>query len=318
MPLQAIRALLPLFRSDSIRSKGAAYYFGGQKSIIVCVPAVDALVGIPYASAQAMSAAATVRGAEVLRRELKQVSDPHMRDIHVVVADVGAVGNGDVFPAAADEQAMARSIHSWTPAERVVYESSYIAFLSATIRKRRASSGVDVFVTSIVSAVGRNTLKGERMSAFATGLNLWTFKFARQIRGSRFSVGAGGKLIYPASNGRQLIFESEAITYSLASYLPTPILDSLLNISAAFKGVQRDIKLLTPESDRESQSQADEEKPVQEPEQDIGDMVATAIPETKQETFDESSTSVAEAGDVLHPEASGISGIENSWISVQD
>lgn len=198
MPLQAIQALLPLFRVDSIRSKDAAYYYGGRKSIIFCVSAADARVGAPYASAQAMGAAATVRGAEVLRRELKQVEDPQMRDIRVVIADVGSIGYTETSLPTADVESLESSVHSWTPGEQKVYGSSYIAFLSSVSRRMRPPSSIDMFVRSIVQTVGKNALKGERVSTFAIGLKLWSFGLLREIRGVRFPVGAGGqKFLYP-------------------------------------------------------------------------------------------------------------------------
>lgn len=189
MPLQAIQALLPLFRVDSIRSKDATYYFGGRKSIIFCVPAVDARVGAPYTSAQGMASAATVRGAEVLRRELQQVADPHMHDIRVVIADVGVIGSAKAISVWGSLES---SVQSWTPGEQKVYGSPYTTFLSAIGQRTRASSSIKLFVKTIVQTVGKNALKGERVSTFAVGLRLWSHRFLQEFRGARFSVGAGG------------------------------------------------------------------------------------------------------------------------------
>ena len=197
MPLQAIQALLPLFRVDSVRAQDSMYVVGGSRSIIFCVPAADARVGVPYASAQAMSSAATVRGAEVLRRELKQVADPQMRDLRVVIADVGVIGDTDSLGLGAlslDDEELSRSIGTWTPGEQRVYSAPYTAFINAVTHYRgRRPSNVDRFVRTIVSAVGWNAAKNEKRSTFSVGLRLWAHSFHRMIRGDRFAVGAGGK-----------------------------------------------------------------------------------------------------------------------------
>ena len=196
VPLQAVQALLPLFRNDSVRSQDAMYSFGGRRSLIFCVAAADSRVGMPYASAQAMSASATVRGAEVLRRELGQVTDSHMRDVRVVVADIGAIG--DTAPlnlSALNNEDLTRSISSWSLGEQRAYAGSYSAFLNAlSQRMPRRTTSVETFVRSLVDTVGRNIAKDEQASTFAIGLRLWTFSIKRHIRGDRFSVGAGGEL----------------------------------------------------------------------------------------------------------------------------
>src|SRR5882762_3488646 len=61
-PLQVIQALLPLLRANPARARDAATNNKGKKNIVVCIPAVDARVGLPFAAPQAMSAAATLRG----------------------------------------------------------------------------------------------------------------------------------------------------------------------------------------------------------------------------------------------------------------
>ena len=117
-PLQVLQALLPLLRAAPARARDALANGLGKHSIVVCLPATDARVGLPFAGAQAMSAAATLRGVEVLRRELRaaaasaespEIADA-VRNIKVVVVDVGAVGPvvGDAAgEAAADDDAAA-------------------------------------------------------------------------------------------------------------------------------------------------------------------------------------------------------------------
>ena len=198
MPLQAIQALLPLFRIDSVRSQDANYIVGGKKSVVICVPAADARVGVPYASAQAMSAAATVRGAEVMRRELAQLEAQNvMRDVRVVLVDVGAVGRSDARRSrSAEGDVWIETISEWTPSEQKIYGDAYAAYISANShgRKRRPTS-VNRFVRSLVNTVGRNAAKGEGKSTCLVGLRLWVFGLHRRMRGDRILVGAGGKFL---------------------------------------------------------------------------------------------------------------------------
>lgn len=199
MPLQAIQALLPLFRMDSVRTQDVVNSAGRKRNIVLCVPAADARVGIPYAAAQSMSAAATVRGADILRRELKQIDDPQMRGIQVVVADVGAVGSYDPLGVATQglEESMVNSIASWTPGEQRIYASPYAAFINTVSHgSARKPVKMEKFVRKMIGTVGRLSVSSGRHPV-VVGLKLWAIGFHRQLMGSRFAVGAGGLLSCP-------------------------------------------------------------------------------------------------------------------------
>lgn len=194
LPLQAIQALLPLFRIDSVRSQDANYIVGGKKSVVICVPAADARVGVPYASAQAMSAAATVRGAEVMRRELAQLESQNvMRDVRVVIVDVGAVGKPGGRSRSQEEDVWMETISDWTPSEQKIYGDAYAAYVSASQHgHKRKPTSVTRFVRSLVHTVGRNAGRGSQ-STVLVGLHLWVLGIHRRFRGDRIFVGAGGK-----------------------------------------------------------------------------------------------------------------------------
>jgi len=85
---------MPLLRTSPARARDSFSNKQGRQTIIVCVPAADARVGLPFSSAQAMSAAAIVRGVEVLRKEISAAAltdtTESMKNIKVVVVD----GNG--------------------------------------------------------------------------------------------------------------------------------------------------------------------------------------------------------------------------------
>ena len=201
-PLQVIQALLPLLRTSPARGKDK-----GKKSIIVCLPATDARVGLPFASVQAMSAAGTLRGVEVLRREINIASltekTDSMRNIKVVVVDIGTFDTG---PAVLSE-GIYKSMEDWTASEKLVYGP---AFVSVMREKPPHTSGVErvkamfrqgcqygmprqptdlsVLADNLVGVVS-----GGRYGPSVFGVGLGLGYIRNWIRGQRFSVGAGGK-----------------------------------------------------------------------------------------------------------------------------
>ncbi|KAF8226776.1 hypothetical protein L208DRAFT_1393274 [Tricholoma matsutake] len=223
-PLQVIQALMPLLRTGPARSRDK-----GKKSIIVCLPAIDARVGLPFASMQAMSAAGTLRGVEVLRREINVASltdkSESMKNIRVVVADVGLF-DVDQPSSNLPPDSIYKAMEDWSPSEKVTYGpafasilhdvpppasrfSTFSHFFKSAHRYTAARRPTDasVFVDNIVSLVteGRH---GATLFGLGVGLN----KLRNWIRGERFSIGAG------------------ANTYRIASHLPSLILDGLLNV----------------------------------------------------------------------------------------
>ncbi|EJD05697.1 uncharacterized protein FOMMEDRAFT_139062 [Fomitiporia mediterranea MF3/22] len=300
MPLQAIQALLPLFRVDSVRAKDSMYAVGGSRSIIFCVSAADARVGVPYASAQAMSAAATVRGAEVLRRELKQVDDAQMRDLRVVVVDVGAIGKTDSLGLAAlslDDEALSRSIEKWTPGEQRVYSAPYAAFISAVTQRRgRKPQSVDKFVKTMVGTVGWNAAKSERRSTLSVGLRLWAYGLHRSLQGDRFAVGAGAR------------------TYAAASYLPSFMLDALLNLPAIVMSARNRYLPVAPRIPAGLPEVETEQPNVEETSKTESEPSVKEVPASPMETSEpeRSANTRKSVSDVTS------SGVDNSWISVQD
>ncbi|RPD67955.1 hypothetical protein L226DRAFT_555675 [Lentinus tigrinus ALCF2SS1-7] len=209
VPLQVLQALLPLLRSSPARARDALSSGAGQQSIVVCLPATDARVGLPFGSAQAMSAAATLRGVEVLRREIRAASSSGttgtaeaMRNIRVVVVDVGAVGEAVTTPVS---DAALKSVDQWTPAEQAAYGPAFGSLLEHGTR--REPSDVSVFVDTVVDVVSNGRKSGRACRSHPAIGRLRQF-----VRGDRIAVGAG------------------AHTYAFASYLPPLLLDALLNI----------------------------------------------------------------------------------------
>ncbi|OSD08344.1 hypothetical protein PYCCODRAFT_1356478 [Trametes coccinea BRFM310] len=216
-PLQVLQALLPLLRATPARAKDARANGLGRQSIIVCLPAIDARVGLPFTSAQAMSAAATLRGVDILRREIRAAglsgigSDAAeaMRNIKVTVVDVGAVGLDDTSD---DVEGLHQLADRWTPSEQAAYGTAFESMLEHGAHRaiRRRPSDVSSFVNTVVDAVGNG--RRCKNATFPVVLRHTLTRIYELFRGDRIVVGAG------------------AGTYAFASCLPAFLLDTLLNI----------------------------------------------------------------------------------------
>ncbi|KAG6814574.1 hypothetical protein H0H92_000103 [Tricholoma furcatifolium] len=206
-PLQVLQALMPLLRTGPARARDK-----GKKSIIVCLPAIEACVGLPFASMQAMSAAATLRGVEVLRREINLAAltdqSESMKNIKVIIADVGILDVG-IYSAGPPQETISKAIEDWSPSEKLAYGPAFASIshparplnscwsLFSSIFKNRGNYGVartpsnaSVFVDSLVSVV-----TGGRHNPYFYGLGHFIGRTKNWFRGERFSIGAGDVLL---------------------------------------------------------------------------------------------------------------------------
>lgn len=198
-PLQALQALLPLLRADAKRA-------GGRKSIIVCLPAADARVGLPFGGVSAMSAAATLRALDVLRREV--AVGQGMSSIRIVAVDVGVVSETPVS-ALANSLAM----DDWTPSEKATYGQAFAALGETSMGRSRRPEDISVLVDNIVGVISAGTkTKMASQTIWGIRVGVGYEKIRDWIRGDRFAVGAG------------------AGTYTFASFLPGKLLDGLLSL----------------------------------------------------------------------------------------
>ena len=199
-PLQAVQALLPFFRISSAQARDFKSGNGISRSIIICVPAADARVGVPFASAQAMSAAATVRGVEILRREICAASrseDRSMEDLKVLVVDVGALGASNSLSGQHSAEAIENSMIQWTPSERSIYGGAFTYVLQQLLDElpKRKPHDVGAFVNMIISLVGRTGGNEDEkplfrfLSKVKNAVWMW-------ISGDRLSAGAGGMYMF--------------------------------------------------------------------------------------------------------------------------
>ena len=184
-----------MLRTAPSRARDATANDAGQRSIVVCIPAAEARVGLPFAAAHAMSAAATSRGAEVLRREihiaaLTSASDS-MSDIRVVVVDVGSVESPRAVRRLQLMYDMRRDMDGWTASEKLAYGPAYESLLEEGhhYKMTRKPTDVRVFVERIADIVGRSYRDPFTIFGYGFGLK----HVLRAIRGDRITVGAGGE-----------------------------------------------------------------------------------------------------------------------------
>lgn len=208
-PLQVIQSLLPLLRTGPARSRDK-----GKKSIIVCLPATDTRVGLPFASAQSMAAASTLRAVEVLRREINiaGLSDKSesMQNIKVVVVDVGTfnIGASGSFGSLPPED-IYKAMEGWTMPEKMTYGPAFTAIMQeqrpilshwqkiqAMFKDGymygfpRKPTDLCVLSDNLVDVVS-----GGRFGPALFGVSLQLGRIRNCIRGERFSIGAGGMLV---------------------------------------------------------------------------------------------------------------------------
>jgi hypothetical protein len=195
-PLQIIQALLPLMRNSPSRTRDAIKNGKGKKSIVVCVPAVDARVGLPFLGPSSMSAAATRRAVDVLRREVRVAASTGgaegMNDIEVVSLEVGAL---DIPPFAGRRMLdydTKEYTKSWTPSEKLAYGPAWELTLEGSGHKfQRKAQKVELFVGDLVQIVSY----GRVCSVSLCGLRVhfgWAFGW---LRGGRYAVGSGGNVV---------------------------------------------------------------------------------------------------------------------------
>jgi hypothetical protein len=184
-PLQALQALLPLLRADAQRSCG-------RKSIIVCLPAADARVGLPFGGVSAMSAAATLRALDVLRREV--AVGQGMSSIRVVAVDVGVIGDSET---PVSSLANSHAMDDWTPSEKATYGQAFAALGETSMEQSREPEDISVFINNIIGVVSAGT-KAKMSSKTICGIRVGVGyeKIRDWIRGDRFAVGAGGSLFF--------------------------------------------------------------------------------------------------------------------------
>ncbi|CCM04418.1 uncharacterized protein FIBRA_06595 [Fibroporia radiculosa] len=302
-PLQVLQALLPLLRSLFANERDTTHNSFGKKSIIVCLPATDARVGIPFASAQAMSAAATLRGVEVLRREIRMsaLTDPSasMRHLKVVVVDVGAIDGPSIAQELPGDAT--KLMDEWTPSEKVAYGTAFTSVVDErmNVGGYRKPADVSVFVNTILDIVSNG--QKSRSTTFGSAIWLGLGRIREWIHGDRIIVGAGAR------------------TYAMAAHLPALVLDAILNIPHFLVSV-RNALLPVPLPVHRPEGLAMVTRPPTVIPTDIQKVTTVTVAQLEAEHPREVEVEHSETGseaDVESNEGYG-SGVAESWVSVRD
>ncbi|THH27049.1 hypothetical protein EUX98_g7133 [Antrodiella citrinella] len=295
-PLLVVQALLPLLRNSAARAKDSVSNNLGRKSIVVCLPATDARVGLPFMSAQSMSAAATLRAVEILRREIRVagVSDgtESMKNIKVVVVDVGAVGSQHTDSDASAAE-LTNSVDTWTPSERAAYGS---AFANLGVHRSRKPSDTSAFVKTVVDVVHDGT---------------------RHKPGSVYDLGLGLARLREWMHGDRVV-GSGARTYAIASYLPALILDGLLNLPHYLISIRN---ALLPVQPHVVPPQEKPSVPVSAPVPRNAQQLRLQLedsPVTSDQETHEAHEVISDPGSDADVESNEGSGVGESWISLKE
>ncbi|KAJ3540972.1 hypothetical protein NMY22_g4080 [Coprinellus aureogranulatus] len=205
----------------------------GQEVDYHCLPAVDTHVALPFNAVQAMSAAGTLKAVEILRREIAMAAvtgkTDSMKNIRVVTVDVGSIDVGTArTPGAEQKPNILKATEKWTSSEKLIYGPAFanvIAHQQAHAQQEEVQGlweGVRaLFGERRHYAVGR---RPTRMSVFVKKV----VGIVSEGRGDRVAVGAG------------------ANTYKFASYLPSLLLEGLLNLPYLLIGLRNKLLPVNP------------------------------------------------------------------------
>lgn len=259
-------------RNSPSRTRDAIKTGKGKKSIVVCVPAMDARIGFPFMGPSSVSAAATRRAMDVLRREVRVAAltgdAEGMSDIEVVSLEVGML---DIPPFAGRRMLdydPKEYTKSWTPSEKLAYGPGWELMLRSTSGKyQRSAQKLDLFVGDLVQIVSR----GRVCSVSLCGLRLHVGSVFGWLRGGRYAVGSGGKVVIlkpgdPVfADTLSLTLPSAVVFHSIVSHLPGALVDIISDIPFYFlfirKALTRDLASASASASSPISSSATSQEP---------------------------------------------------------
>jgi hypothetical protein len=225
-------------RNSPSRTRDAIKNGKGKKSIVMCVPAFHAHIGLPFLGPISVSAAATRRAVDVLRREVRAAAltggAEGMNDIEVVSVEVGALG----FPPFAGRCMLdydpKEYIKSWTPSEKLAYGPAWEFTLEGfnSGKRQYMAQKVERFVGDLVQIVSY----GRVCSVSLYGLQFHSGSILGWLRGGRYAFGSGNvvALSIPAAvylaDISFLPLPSAVGVGSTLSHLPGALVDFIINI----------------------------------------------------------------------------------------
>ena len=175
-----------------------------------------------------MVVAGTLRGVEVLRREINLAAltdnSASMKNIQVVIVEIGALKHDNASsPLDVTEEYSTRDLSNamedWTPSEKMSYGTAFAAIAhDCPTQESRCQSLLSIFKNGNRFGVPRQptdvSVLVDRIVDVVSdgkfGPNLFGFGFVwrkaqRLVRGERFSVGAGGRWIDLSAMQQRLI-----------------------------------------------------------------------------------------------------------------
>ncbi|KAF5388945.1 hypothetical protein D9757_005154 [Collybiopsis confluens] len=242
-PLQIIQSLLPLLRNVHVPNRR-----DDKKSIVVCLPATETFMGLPFSAIQSMSAIGTLRAVEILRREINVASitgkSEMMKNVKVVEVNVGSFDLGGI---SSSPQDVYKAMEKWTASEKITYGPAFANIMAqghsaSTIATARTPTDVRVFVDTILGVVS-NGKHGYSPLVQRLGLG----RLLSWLRRDRVSIGAGGELAFQFSRKSEVFDFFAAKTYRIAaSLLPSVVLNILLNVPASLISLRNSLLTTQP------------------------------------------------------------------------
>ena len=250
-PLHIVQALLPLMRNSPSRARDAVKNGRGKRTIVMCIPAFDAHVGLPFFGPTSMSAAATLRAVDVLRREVRVAASTGgaegMNDIEVVSLEVGALDTPGFTGRRMLDYDPKEYTKSWTPSEKLAYGPAWeFICLKRPVqpfRKYHKEDLVGLFVRDLVQIVSL----GHVSSVSLCGLRLQIGSIFNWWRGARYNVGSSCNCRCPHLVRVYVITDtciypfSTALHGSVASYFPGALLDFIISIPYSVLCINKDV-----------------------------------------------------------------------------
>jgi hypothetical protein len=160
-----------------------------------------------------MVVAGTLRGVEVLRREINLAvltdNSASMKNIQVVIVEIGALKHDNASSPSdvTEEYSTTNPMEDWTPSEKMSYGPAFAAIAhDPPAQESRCQSLISMFKngnrfgvprqpTNVSVLVDRivDIVSDGKFGPSLFGLGIAWRKAQRLIRGERFSVGAGGR-----------------------------------------------------------------------------------------------------------------------------
>jgi hypothetical protein len=146
----------------------------------VCLPVIASRVGVAWSAAEAMSAAATNKGVDVLRRELRESGQS--KNCSVTVVEVGSVGTGLGGSSSLYDTGTLSYMNDWSSNQRATYGAAFLGALEHSRIHPRLPEEIGPVVAKIADVI--TSPSHSRFDPFHI------------FNPERIAVGAGGAIFF--------------------------------------------------------------------------------------------------------------------------